>query len=93
MVQDHAPIALSTLLLPWRLAPIVLHTESDHGRTERVLLGLALLAALFVDVSCLVSMIGPTFLWVFSVGMAAYCAALLVFAFVILNALSMQRKN
>lgn len=91
--QDHAPIALATLLLPWRLTPIMLRTESDHGHTGRVILGLALLATLFVDLSFLVGMIAPTFLWMCSVAIAAYCAALLVFSFVILNALSMQKKN
>ncbi|MEL6465291.1 MAG: hypothetical protein AAFQ58_10010 [Pseudomonadota bacterium] len=89
--QDQGPIALATLLLPWRLAPVILRTENDHGLTGRVVLGLALLAALFVDLSFLVGMIAPAFLWMCSAAIAAYCAALLVFSFVILNALSMRR--
>ena len=91
--QDQGPIALATLLLPWRLAPVILWTENDHGLTGRVILGLALLAVLFVDLSFLAGIIAPTFLSMCSAAIAVYFTALFVFSFVVLNALSTQRRN
>lgn len=81
-------ISIATLLLPWRLVPIILQTESDKALSSRVMLGLALLAALFADVSVFAGRIAPNVVWMFTAAVAVYCAALLVFSFVILNSVS-----
>ncbi len=84
-------LRLRNVLLPWRLAASVLYTEENQEQATRSVFCLMLLTGLFAVFATMFGLMGTDALWTCSVVAAAYCAALLTFSFVILNALSVRR--
>ncbi len=90
--QNSVPaLELRNILVPWRLLPTILSIEDNQAVAAQSMVCLALLAALFLDLTLIASFTSIAMLWLSAVAAAAYCATLLTLSFVILNALSMRR--
>jgi len=90
-MPDTAPLRLSNLLIPWRLAASVLRSEDDQDQSMRSVFCLVLLTCLFAVFAFMFGLLGTDVLWICSLIAAGYCAALLTLCSMYINVLSMRR--
>lgn len=78
-------IQLRNVLLPWRLFPTIVDVENDQTASERSIICLVLLVALFVDLALISSLTLGFMFSLLIVFAATYCAILLTISFIVLN--------